>query len=166
MTAEFAKLIEILVKQRDVFLKLKETMAAGEQALRRYDASSVDEYNKSVEVLKLRLDALEQARLNYMKIIAQKLNVDDESINLSDLISVAPEKFGAALMELQIQLRQLAEAVSGQNKKNHILARASLEIVHDLGQLIGQVAGENVTYKPFNSPRKERTSAGVISRRL
>jgi len=166
VTSEFAKLLEILVKQRDVFLKLRQIMESAETALRRYDASSVDEHNKTTEIIKLRMSALEQARRNLTERLAKNLGLSEEASTISNLATRAPGRFGPALIDMKRQLNKLAESVAAQNRKNHILARASLEIVHDLGRLLGQVAGGSATYKPFNTPEDAKPFAGVISRRL
>ena len=166
MTSEYAKLIEILVKQRDVFVKLRQTMESGEAALRHYNASAVDEYNKSIEILKLRMDALEQARINQIARMVEQLGIESESPTLSDLAAKAPSRIGPALKDLKKQLKHLADSVALQNRKNHLLARASLNIVHDLGKLLGQVAGETTTYQPYNAPKGKKSSASVVSRRL
>lgn len=152
MTSEYRSLTEVLVKQREVLSSLLRVLQEGEEGLRHYDAPRVEDYNKTVETIKLRADALEAARRNLVSKIAEEAKIPVRELKLSRLAQMAPHPVSGALDTLKKQITELSLQIQRQNRRNMVLAEASLGIVENLGRLLGQLTGENATYKPFREP--------------
>ena len=149
MRTDFQALLEVLVKQRDLFLELLRALEEIHGALEHYRAERVDGCNKTIETLKLQSDALEQARQNLVRDLAGKIGKSPENTTLSVLAAAAPPSIGREFLSIKSSLENLLSKIAAQNEKNHVLARASFSLIQSLGRILRDVSSEPVTYEPF-----------------
>jgi hypothetical protein len=159
MIVEFKTLLDILQKQRDLYVELLRVMAEAHEPLVNYRAAKIDEYNKMIETIQMKADALEKARLNIIRRIQEAAPMVTPSMNLTALAAVSPPPFGDELLRIKPQLEILIRNIKLQNEKNTKVAHAALAVVSGLGRLLNQLCNTPLTYQPFATRKPAFASA-------
>ncbi|MCB1153164.1 MAG: flagellar export chaperone FlgN [Deltaproteobacteria bacterium] len=146
MLSEYRSLLEILLKERETYTRILALLRTAEKDLRQYHSDEVAEFTTRLESAKLTADALGQARRNVVADLCRLLKIDEANANVAILAEHAPENISRALLKLRDELKALAADIDRQNDTNRNIAQISLAVIHTLGNLLGQIANEPLTY--------------------
>jgi len=131
------RLTHLLETESKAYTKLYEMLEEEQDALIDW---AVDDLHRIVERKEQHLEKvqrLEQKRMEYLDSLSKKMEEmgfslpgNQDSVKLSDIITMIGDNEAAKLRDLQQRLAQLVKDVTVTNYKNQVLLKRSLEIVN------------------------------------
>ncbi|MCZ7587067.1 MAG: flagellar protein FlgN [Deltaproteobacteria bacterium] len=160
MGRSYQTLLDILTRLRDLHEELLAAMIRAHDALANYRARELDEYNKTVEALKIERDALESARRHVVEQLVRPSGRAADGVTLSELIAGAPLRLQADLIAVRSDLTTLFTRMAEQNEHNRRVAAASIVMLQGLGHVLRNAFDKPLTYRPPAAKRAVRAAAG------
>ncbi|MBZ0272062.1 flagellar protein FlgN [bacterium] len=148
MKNELNLLREILVKQLETHIELRDLLVRVHESFAQFAAEEIDEANKIAETLRMRAAALEEARQRVVEMIARTAGRPAEELSLQAIVAMAPPALKRDLHTLRRQLTAVVIQINEQNQRNIVVAQASYASVQGLFHVLMQLTQKPLTYEP------------------
>ncbi len=137
MSGISSRLANLLESESRAYAKLYEILEEEQSALIQWEVGNLHEIVERKERHLERVQRLETRRMEYLTSIQQELETmgfslppNQETIKLSDIITMIGDREATRLRELQQELAERVKEVTVTNYKNQVLLKRSLEIVN------------------------------------
>ena len=158
-------LLSVLRKEIEVYGELEEAMARERAVLERPSLTGLQESNARKETCLLKTRILEEARMKLVGRIARSLNVSEEDVRFSTLLSSVEGSRREDLKACQIRLREVLSRIRETNRGNRALLDTSLHGVRNSMSFIYNLLSQGSTYMDSGELRTRNTNGRIYSRK-
>lgn len=158
-------LLSVLRKEIEVYGELEEAMVQERAVLERPSLTGLQESNALKETCLLKTRILEETRMKLVGRIASSLNVGEDDVRFSTLISIVDGSRREDLEECRVRLRDVLFRIRETNRGNRALLDTSLHGVHNSMSFIYNLLSQGSTYMESGELRTGNTNGRICSRR-
>jgi hypothetical protein len=162
LSVHFNGLVSVLKTEIQVYEEMLKLVLGEKQVLLSPSLHKIQENNAKKETLLLKSKMLETVRANTIRKIADSLNLDEQSLNLSTLATYADRKCGKELEECRTVLHHLLQQIGSLNATNRVLLETSLSCVRGSINFINHLMYAGPTYVETGSISRQRGNGKVI----
>lgn len=158
-------LLSVLRKEIEVYGELEEAMAQEKSVLERPSVTGLQESNARKETCLLKTRILEEVRMKLIGKIARSLNVGEEEVRFSTLLSCTEGPLRDDLQECRLRLREVLYRIRESNRGNRALIDASLTGVQNSMSFIHNLLSQGSTYMDSGQLRARNLNGRIYSRK-
>jgi flagellar biosynthesis/type III secretory pathway chaperone len=140
MTDPFESVVGLLQEETEAHRRLLQLAREEQRALVRGDVEALQRLVAEQEHVVAQVRGLEQARMQLLELVAERVGRPVEQLSLRELVAASPPDVGRRLEAQRVQLTDVLRELADVNKANALLVRAHLEYVHHLVGLLARGA--------------------------
>ena len=158
-------LLSVLRKEIEVYGELEEAMAQERSVLERPSLTGLQESNARKETCLLKTRILEEVRMKIIGKIARSLNVSEEDVRFSTILSSVEGPRREDLKACRLRLREVLSRIRETNRGNRALLDTSLGGVRNSMGFIYNLLSQGSTYMDSGELKARNLNGRIYSRK-
>ncbi len=158
----YTQLIELLEQETSLYQDLLQILRDETDRLVANDAMGLLRVTRRKDTIALRIRSLEESRFLLMDKFGAALGRSAETLTVSDLCAVAPERTSERLSRVRQGARSVVEKATALNARNGRLAENSMRLLHGAMETLHQQLRAASQIVHGYGPRKNRLATATV----